>query len=135
MAYYIEHGVPFKITLSILTTMGQSWPSLYGNIGGENNPRRGKLFARFSRGQLQGVFEAGCRSCRTTNPLSYGEHIFKLEPLDTDKTRLLHNERFAGLALPFASLDAVEEGYNLMNHALKEHVEAIAGRELMKPEP
>jgi hypothetical protein len=57
--------------------------------------------------------------------LFFGEHVFLLVRLDETKTRLVHKERFSGLAIPFASLDAVEEGYNLMNQALKKRAEAL----------
>jgi len=55
----------------------------------------------------------------------YGEHVFLLEKLDTYSTRLIHKEDFSGFVMPFASLDAIEEGTMLMNQALKERAEAI----------
>ena len=60
----------------------------------------------------------------------FGEHVFLLERLDESSTKLIHKEDFTGLAIPFASLDAIEEGYNLMNHALKERAEAIEGNQI-----
>lgn len=52
-----------------------------------------------------------------------GEHRFLLEPVD-GRTRLIHSEDFTGFAVRFADLEAIEEGYQLMNEALKERVEA-----------
>ena len=49
----------------------------------------------------------------------HGEHVFQLEETDTENTRLVHKEDFVGIAVPFASLDAIEEGYRQMNQALK----------------
>lgn len=55
----------------------------------------------------------------------YGEHVFLLDSLAENRTRLIHKEKFAGLAVPFAALDAIEEGYTLMNLALKQRAEAM----------
>ena len=52
-----------------------------------------------------------------------GEHVFLLEPMGEEKTRLIHKEKFEGIFIPFAKLDAIEEGYDLMNRALKERME------------
>jgi len=54
-----------------------------------------------------------------------GEHVFLLERIDKSSTKLIQKEDFSGLAIPFASLDAIEEGYSLMNRALKERAEAL----------
>lgn len=53
----------------------------------------------------------------------FGEHVFLLSSLGESRTRLVHKERFSGIAVPFASLESIEEGYDLMNRALKERVE------------
>lgn len=53
----------------------------------------------------------------------YGEHVFLLEPINALQTRVIHKEHFSGIAIPFASLDAIEEGYILMNKALKKRAE------------
>ncbi len=55
----------------------------------------------------------------------FGEHVFLLQRLDEKSTKLIHKEDFSGLVIPFAPLDAIEEGYNLMNEALKERAESI----------
>jgi hypothetical protein len=55
----------------------------------------------------------------------HGEHRFVLEPV-AGGTRLVHSETFAGLAVRFASLDSIEEGYELMNEALRRYVEQSA---------
>ena len=49
----------------------------------------------------------------------HGEHVFMLEEIDAEITRLVHKEDFVGIAVPFASLDAIEDGYRQMNQALK----------------
>ncbi len=54
----------------------------------------------------------------------HGKHVFELQRLSEFKTRLIHRETFAGIAIPFAELDTIEEGYHLMNEALKKRVEA-----------
>jgi hypothetical protein len=57
----------------------------------------------------------------------WGEHRFVLEP-SRDGIRLIHSEDFTGFAVRYAGLDAVEEGYVLMNDALKSYVEAELAR-------
>lgn len=52
-----------------------------------------------------------------------GEHVFLLETVDTNKTRLIHKEQFRGILIPFAKLEGIEEGYMVMNAALKREVE------------
>ena len=54
----------------------------------------------------------------------HGKHVFELQSLSEFSTRLIHRETFAGIAIPFAELDTIEEGYNLMNEALKHRAEA-----------
>jgi len=50
--------------------------------------------------------------------------------LSTGSTKLIHKEHFSGFAIPFASLDAIEEGYTQMNLVLKDCVEnSICRRE------
>ena len=61
-----------------------------------------------------------------------GEHGFRLEPLSGDRTRLVQSERFSGLLVrPFGStLDKTEQGFALMNEALKLRIEErVAGIE------
>ncbi|MET0051739.1 MAG: SRPBCC domain-containing protein [Candidatus Thiodiazotropha sp.] len=53
----------------------------------------------------------------------HGEHVFQLTAETESSTRLLHTELFSGFAIPFASLDAIEAGYEMMNRALKEYAE------------
>ncbi len=55
----------------------------------------------------------------------HGKHVFELQSLNEFSTRLIHRETFAGIAIPFAELDTIEEGYNLMNEALKLRAEAL----------
>lgn len=56
----------------------------------------------------------------------FGEHVFELSSVDERTTRLVHKERFSGFAIPFASLEAIEEGYRRMNRALKTRAESTA---------
>lgn len=53
-----------------------------------------------------------------------GEHRFLLESTPGGGTKLVHQEAFTGMAVRFVPLDAIEEGYLLMNQALKTTVEA-----------
>lgn len=53
----------------------------------------------------------------------FGEHVFRLESGGEGVTRLIHEETFSGFAVPFVSLDAIEDGYRGMNVALKARVE------------
>lgn len=53
----------------------------------------------------------------------FGEHTFLLEPGGNSSTRLIQKETFDGMAIPFASLEAIEEGYQLMNESLKSYIE------------
>ena len=53
-----------------------------------------------------------------------GVHVFELEPVGDNCTRLVQQETFDGLFVRFAHLDGIAEGYERMNHALKEHLEA-----------
>lgn len=55
----------------------------------------------------------------------HGEHTFLLEEIRQGHTKLVHKESFTGVAIPFASLDGIEEGYNRMNQALKARAESI----------
>ncbi len=57
--------------------------------------------------------------------LFFGEHVFLLEEREHGITYLIHKEDFKGIFVPFASLEAIEEGYNEMNQALKKRVEAL----------
>lgn len=55
--------------------------------------------------------------------LFIGEHVFLLEENSAGGTRLIHKEDFEGIAVQFVPLDAIEEGYNGMNVALKAWIE------------
>jgi len=56
----------------------------------------------------------------------YGEHVFELKKLAANRTLLIHNEDFKGLFVGFADLpaEALTTGYERMNRALKNHLEA-----------
>lgn len=57
-----------------------------------------------------------------------GEHYFLLEPAGENQTRFIHGERFSGLLIPFMRnvLAGTQQGFELMNKALKEKAEAAA---------
>ena len=58
-----------------------------------------------------------------------GEHKFRLELLDSGRTRFHHGEAFGGLLVPFLkkSLDTdTKRGFQLMNEALKTEAEKVA---------
>jgi hypothetical protein len=61
-----------------------------------------------------------------------GEHFFRLEPLDSGRTRFVHGENFDGLLLRFMgrTLTLTARGFVYMNQALKRRVEtgAVSGR-------
>ena len=55
-----------------------------------------------------------------------GEHIFRLEQIDNNKTKFIHRENFSGLVVPlfWKSLNSnTRKGFEEMNKALKERVE------------
>ncbi len=57
-----------------------------------------------------------------------GEHIFELEALDANRTRLVHRERFKGLLVPLLwnSLEGpTRAGFEAMNTALKARAEGL----------
>ena len=55
-----------------------------------------------------------------------GEHSFHLQELPGDRTRLTQSERFRGLlvGLSGGTLEKTRRGFEQMNHALKQRVEA-----------
>jgi len=55
----------------------------------------------------------------------YGEHVFELQKLNGNMTRLKHNEAFEGIFIGFADLptDVLTQGYEEMNEALKKYLE------------
>lgn len=57
-----------------------------------------------------------------------GEHSFVIEPLEDGGCLFTHSERFSGILIPlFAnSLGATEEGFQLMNRAIRDRAEALA---------
>ncbi len=81
-------------------------PIVLGAQRGSEFRWRGKLFVR-------GLFD--------------GEHYFKLRPLKDGQTELTHGERFSGLLVgPIMRMIHAEtvQGFELMNRALRERVEA-----------
>jgi hypothetical protein len=60
------------------------------------------------------------------NFLFTGEHYFKLEPVDENRTRFIQGEKFTGILIPLVwkSLDSdTRSGFNEFNNALKKKVE------------
>ena len=55
-----------------------------------------------------------------------GEHYFLLEPVGIERTRLTQGEKFSGLLVGAfgGTLSATEDGFEAMNVALKQRVEA-----------
>ena len=55
-----------------------------------------------------------------------GEHAFRIEPLDDQRSRFVHGERFTGILVGFVkgTLGKTEAGFEQMNAALKRRVEA-----------
>jgi len=57
-----------------------------------------------------------------------GEHIFQLEQINDNKIKFIHRENFSGFLVPllWKSLNSnTRQGFEEMNKALKEKVEAI----------
>jgi len=55
-----------------------------------------------------------------------GEHTFRIEPIDGQRSRFVHGERFTGILVGFVNgiLGKTEAGFEQMNAALKQRVEA-----------
>ena len=56
-----------------------------------------------------------------------GEHIFEIEPIDSNRSRLVHREEFKGLLVPLVLKsigDATKKGFELMNEGIKKQAEA-----------
>ena len=56
-----------------------------------------------------------------------GEHTFRIEPIDGQRSRFVHGERFTGILVGLVKgvLAKTEQGFEEMNAALKERVEAL----------
>jgi hypothetical protein len=54
-----------------------------------------------------------------------GEHSLRIEPLESNRSRLVQSERFSGILVGLAkgTLQKTETGFEQMNAALKERVE------------
>ena len=54
-----------------------------------------------------------------------GEHTFRIEPIDGQRSRFVHGERFTGILVGFVKgiLGKTEAGFEQMNAALKQRVE------------
>lgn len=59
------------------------------------------------------------RAESTVSDTAQGERVFLLEEISPGSTRLAQKEDFSGIAIPFASPDAIEESHNQMNQVLK----------------
>ncbi len=58
------------------------------------------------------------------NGIFDGEHIFEIEPLDTNRIRFIQREKFNGILVPVFNFDSTRRGFEAMNRALKERAEA-----------
>ncbi len=61
--------------------------------------------------------------------IACGEHIFRIEELGDERVILLHDEVFSGLLAPLVmrfSGRSTEQGFVLMNEAVKQRAEALA---------
>lgn len=60
-----------------------------------------------------------------------GEHIYRLEAIEDDRTRLHHGENFGGILIPMMGklLRETEEGFLAFNEALATEVHARAAQE------
>jgi|SRR6056300_885220 hypothetical protein len=54
-----------------------------------------------------------------------GEHYFKLEPIEDDKTKFVHGENFGGILITLMGgvLKSTKEGFEAMNEELKKRCE------------
>ena len=52
-----------------------------------------------------------------------GEHIFEIEPLDTNRVRFVQREKFNGILIPVFNFDSTQRGFDAMNLALKQRAE------------
>jgi hypothetical protein len=54
-----------------------------------------------------------------------GEHRFFIEMIDQNRVRFIHSEKFSGLLIPLfgSTLKRAEQGFELMNQALKARAE------------
>jgi hypothetical protein len=55
-----------------------------------------------------------------------GEHLFRIEPLESGRTRFVQSERFRGVLVPLfgKTLEQTRRGFEAMNAALKQRAEA-----------
>jgi hypothetical protein len=52
-----------------------------------------------------------------------GRHTFQFIKIETNKTKLIQQEDFNGILVPFFSFDSTIEGFNLMNKEFKKRTE------------
>ena len=58
-----------------------------------------------------------------------GEHSFQIEPLGDNQVRFVQSERFSGILVPLVMAfigSSTQQGFEVMNLALKERAEAMA---------
>ena len=102
----IEEGEQLVNTMKLEGRAPQVFkPSITGVRPGRSFRWLGSLFVR-------GLFD--------------GEHYFELEPLEGEKTRLIHGENFRGILVNLIMKmigKETREGFQKMNHALKNEAE------------
>ena len=62
----------------------------------------------------------------------HGEHVFLIQEINSGYTKVIQKETFAGIVAPFASLEAIEEGYMETNKALKKRAESYSGKLVLR---
>ena len=64
-----------------------------------------------------------------TGTVFEGRHVFELEPLDGERTRLVNREEVRGVLAGLVTTDDPAVDYEKMNEALRERVERTARRQ------
>lgn len=101
----IKKGNQIAITLKQVNGKEMEFKPVITELAAKKELRwQGKLF-------ISGIFD--------------GEHYFKLEPIEGDKTKFIHGENFSGILIPFMGgvLKSTEEGFKAMNEELKTRCE------------
>lgn len=103
----IKKGNQIAITLKQVNGKEMDFKPVITELAPQKELRwQGKLF-------ISGIFD--------------GEHYFKLEPIEGNKTKFIHGENFSGILIPFMGgvLKSTEEGFKAMNEELKLRCEQV----------
>lgn len=133
----IIHANPEKIW-KLITEFDKypKWNSFMLQVWGE--PKLGskiRVIAKIPNGPKM-FFKAKISNVQTNKEFSWkgnvfmdsiflGEHYFKLDKIDENKTLLIHGENFTGFFLPLFKyvLSGSKDGFELMNKQIKEIAE------------